>query len=49
MLKGKRTYLVGFGMIAYAVLGLVLGLSTQEQAVQLIGTGLGFIFLRKAL
>lgn len=48
-LAGYRTYITGTAMAVYGVLGLFIGHLDQAQAVQTIGTGLGLIFLRKAI
>ena len=49
MLKGKKTLLTGVAMIAYAVLGIVLGTLDQATAVSIGGTGAGIVFLRMAV
>ena len=48
-LKGKKTYITGIAMVTYAVGGFYLGHLTLDQAIQVGGTGLGFIFLRGAI
>ena len=48
-LAGKKTIVTGLLMAVYAVLGLVLGNLDQMTAVEIGGTGLGFIFLRLGL
>ncbi len=45
-LAGKKTIITGLVMVVYAVTGLVLGNLDQKTAVEVGGTGLGFIFLR---
>lgn len=45
-LQGKKTIITGLLMVVYAVVGLVLGLHDQATAVQIGGTGAGFIFTR---
>ena len=48
-LAGKKTYLVAFGLIAYAVLGVVMGQMTLEQATQVVLNGLGLAALRSGV
>lgn len=45
-LKGKKTYLVAGLMIAYGVLGFVLGYQDAAEAGKLVLEGFGLIMLR---
>ena len=48
-LNGNKTYLAAAGMIAYAVIGLALGLHTSDKAVELILQALAIIGLRHGI
>lgn len=49
MLQGKKTYLVSAAMIAYAVLGVVLGYHGTDRAIELALTALGMGALRNGM
>lgn len=46
---GKKTYLAAAGLVAYAVLGIVLGQTSVDVGVTLVLNGLGLASLRHAL
>ena len=45
-LKGKKTYVVGGLMVAYGIIGTILGYQEAGEAGRIIMEGFGFIFLR---
>jgi hypothetical protein len=45
-LEGKKTIITGVVMIIFGIAGLLLGKTGYTEAVELIGTGAGFIFLK---
>jgi len=49
MLSGKKTYLIGFGMIVFAALGLALGYMSEPEAGTLILEALGIMGLRAGM
>jgi len=49
MLSGYRTYIVGCAFVAFGVTGYVTGKLDQNQAVEAVLTGLGFMGLRAAI
>ena len=48
-LTGNKTYITGLAMIVLGLTEFYLGKMNQNDALELIGTGLGFIFLRKGV
>lgn len=46
---GKKSYLVGAGMLTYAALGFLLGYQTADEAVKLAMAGAGIMGLRSAI
>ena len=48
-LAGKKTYIVGVGMICYALGGLVSGLIELDHAIQTILVALGIMGIRHGL
>lgn len=46
ILSGKKTILTGIAMIVFAVVGAGLGKLDGDAAIEMIGIGLGFIFVR---
>jgi hypothetical protein len=46
---GKKTYITGFSMILYGVIGWKTGALTPEAAIKVVLDGLGFMFVRKAI
>ncbi len=48
-LKGKKTYITGAGMILAGVLSHVQGQTNLAETIQLVGTGLLGLFLRKGI
>lgn len=49
MLDGKKTYVAGFALIAFAILGALLRKIENEVALQLLLEGFGLIGLRHAI
>jgi len=47
--QGKKSYLAGGGMIAYAVLGFALGYQSADEAFKLASMGAGVMGLRAAI
>lgn len=45
-LSGKKTYLVSFALVVFAVTGVITGNLTSDQAVALVLNGLGLGALR---
>lgn len=48
-LAGKKTYIIAFGTIAYALFGWAMGYMDQDAAMQLLATGLAAAGLRHGL
>jgi hypothetical protein len=49
MLRGKRTYLVGIGMIVAAVTQYAAGDMPLAEMIPEVLNGLGFVFVRSAI
>ena len=48
-LQGKKTYIVGIAMIAYAIGGLIIGEMDANNSMQLLFTALGLMGLRHGI
>ena len=49
LLKGKKTYLVSLLMVAFAVIGVVIGQVETQKAMEIALEGLGLAGLRNAV